>query len=93
MSTVLSPNLLPEVQQFLDGNTKCGFVGGQDVKSTNGETFTTSDPGSGETIAEVYALQANDVDRAIDVARDAFKQAAWARLPQNERSAMLHRLG
>ncbi|QDV70477.1 Aldehyde dehydrogenase PuuC [Rosistilla carotiformis] len=92
MSAVVSPNLLAEVQQFLDGTTKCGFVGGQDVKSSNGETFTTSDPGSGAPLADVYAMQADDVDRAIDVARDAFKKAAWARLQQNERSALLHRL-
>ena len=92
MASVVDTELLPEVVQFLNSGTLSGFVGGQEIQSSNGETFVTLDPGTGERIAEVYALQADDVDRAIDVANTAFRKADWARLPQNERSAMLHRL-
>lgn len=92
MASVVESTLLPEVQAFLSGDTKCGFVGGTEVKSAGGETFVTCDPGSGVQLAEVYALQTEDVDAAVAEADRAFKQQQWARLPQNERSAMLHRL-
>ena len=92
MATVAKSRLLPEVERFLNGKTLSGFVGGKEVQSSNGETFTTYDPGSGEKIADVYALQADDVERAIESANKAFRGQDWARLPQNERSVLLHRL-
>ena len=49
MSTVISEiDLLPEVQEFLGRSPLKGFVGGQDVAASNGETFKTIDPGSQE---------------------------------------------
>ncbi len=93
MSTVVeSQTLLPEVRSFLSGGTKTGFVGGREWEATGGQTFQTHDPGSGRKLADVFDLQAEDVDRAVDAAVDAFKNQPWARLPQNERSALLHRL-
>ena len=92
MATVVQPTLLPEVQSFLNSGTLCGFVGGKEVQSSSGETFVTYDPGSGEKLAEVVALGADDIDAAVAEADKAFKTQQWARLPQNERSALLHRL-
>ncbi len=92
MSTTTANDLYPEVRAFLESGILKGFVGGKEVESTNGETFTTSDPGSGAQLAEVVSLQASDIDQAVDVADEAFKTADWAKLPQNERSALLHRL-
>lgn len=84
--------LRPEVQSFLDGSPLASFVGGQEVQSSDGSTFATYDPGSLEKLADVYELQPADIDRAVDAANTAFKNAEWARLPANERSALLHRL-
>ncbi len=93
MSTAVeSQTLLPEVQSFLNGETKASFVGGKEMAATGGGTFQTHDPGSGRKLADVFDLQADDVNRAVDTAVDAFKNQPWARLPQNERSAILHRL-
>ncbi len=92
MASVISQSLLPEVQRFLDSGVKKGFVNGKEVEASNGETFLTKDPGSGATLAEVVALQADDVHWAVDAANLAFQKQAWARLAPNDRSAMLHRL-
>jgi acyl-CoA reductase-like NAD-dependent aldehyde dehydrogenase len=92
MASVVAAPLLSEVQKFLESGVKKGFVGGKEVGASNGATFTTFDPGSGERIADVAALQADDIARAVDAANQAFQKQPWARLPPNERSALLHRL-
>ena len=92
MASVIAQTFLPKVQRFLEGGVKKGFVGGKEIEASNGETFFTRDPGSGDTLAEVVALQANDIDLAVDAANLAFKKQAWARLAPSDRSAMLHRL-
>ncbi len=92
MSTTVQNTLLPEVEKFLDGTTKCGFVAGREVQSSNGEIFSTYDPGSGEKLADVFALQADDVHRAVETANVAFQKQTWAKLPPNERGVLLHRL-
>jgi aldehyde dehydrogenase (NAD+) len=43
-------------------------------------------------LAQVHALQPDDVDRAVQAAADAFANSGWATMPPNERSALLHRL-
>ena len=92
MATAVDTQLLPEVEAFLSRSPLAGFVGGKAATSSSGQTFVTRDPGTGQAIAQVHALDAEDVDRAVDAAAQAFNKADWARLGQNERSALLHRL-
>jgi aldehyde dehydrogenase (NAD+) len=92
MSTTLTSTLHPEVQEFLRGSVLHSFVAGKEVEGSGGATFTTYDPGTGQPLAEVHELTADDVDRAVDAAEDAFHRQQWAGLPQAERSALLHRL-
>ena len=54
----------PEVSEFLASGPHQAFVGGQEMASSSGATFTTHDPGSGEQLAEIHDLTAEDVDRA-----------------------------
>lgn len=84
--------LLPEVERFLSQGPHCAIIGGKQVKSSSGETFTTYDPGSGEPLAEVYEMTVEDVDRAVQAGAKAFRETNWATMAPNERSAMLHRL-
>ena len=65
MTTALTTELLPEVAELLTENPVPGVIGGEDVLAGNGATFTTRDPGSGQPLAEVTAMQAFDVDRAV----------------------------
>ncbi len=90
--TSSSVNLMPEVAAFLESGPLGGVIGGKQVASSNKAVFTTVDPGSQEVLAEVYAMQPEDVDRAVQAAAAAFAKADWAKLPPNDRGVLLHRL-
>lgn len=84
-------DLLPEVREFLGKKRFGGVIGGQEVFASNGETFVTRDPGSGDVLAEVANMQPDDVDRAVQAANKAFRETGWSTLTAHERGAMLHR--
>jgi aldehyde dehydrogenase (NAD+) len=67
-------------------------IGGRDVESSHGETLTTLDPGTKEPLTTVYAMQPDDVDRAVQAAAKAFSDSGWASMTANERGVLLHRL-
>lgn len=94
MSTTTAPaqDLLPEVSAFLSTELHKSFVNGEWVESQSGQTFEVLDPGKGQKIATVTSLQKEDVDRTVDVAVNAFEGSGWAKMPVNERSAVLHRI-
>lgn len=90
MSTITQRELLPEVEKFLNESLLASFVGGKDVTSASGQTVATLDPGSGEKIADIQDLSADEVDAAVRVANSAFP--AWAALPREQRYAILLKL-
>ena len=94
MSTIATnaSGLLPEVTAFLGQSFLKAFVNGEWVEAAGGQTFDVIDPGSGEKLATVASLQKTDVDNAVDAAARAFEGSGWARMPVNERSAVLHRI-
>jgi acyl-CoA reductase-like NAD-dependent aldehyde dehydrogenase len=92
MASTISANLMPEVKTFLQSGPLGGVIGGKQAVSSNNSTFKTIDPGSLEVLAEVHAMQPDDVDRAIRAAADAFANSGWAQLSTNDRGVMLHRL-
>ena len=65
------------------------FVGGQPVDASTGETFDNLNPATGRVICDVQQAGADDVDRAVASAREAF--AEWSATPAIERSRLLHR--
>lgn len=92
MSTTVAKEYLPEVAEFLAGGPLRAVIGGKDVAAAHGEVFSTVDPGSGERLAEVCAMQPEDVDQAVRAAAAAFEKSGWAQMPPNERGVLLHRL-
>ena len=66
------------------------FIGGAWVKPASGEYQTTSDPSTGETLAEVAKGNTADVEAAVSAARKA--QPAWAALGGHERARYLYAL-
>jgi hypothetical protein len=52
------------------------LIGGAWGGASNGKTFATLDPATGETIAEVAEAGAADIDAAVAAARRALKQGA-----------------
>jgi len=92
MATVTQTDVLPEVAAFLGSSPLGSVIGGQQVSSSNQAVFTTVDPGSRETLAEVYAMQPDDVARAVEAAARAFAESGWAKMAPNDRGVLLHRL-
>ena len=92
METATQTELLPEVREFLNKDIHGAVIGGQEVMASDGGTFDTHDPGSGDKLATVANLTATDVEAAVDAAQKAFDQSDWAKMPVNERCVYLHRL-
>ncbi len=65
------------------------FIGGEWVDAASGETFETTSPADGETLGVFPRSTAEDVDRAVAAARDAFEE--WRLVPAPERGAILYR--
>jgi aldehyde dehydrogenase (NAD+) len=64
------------------------YVGGEWVPSDSGETFATTDPTTGETLAEVQAGNAADIDRAVEAAWAAYDET-YSDFSTAERQSML----
>jgi len=92
VATTVQSDLLPEVAQFLQDGPLEAVIGGKRVPSSTKETFETFDPGSGESLAQVHAMQPADVDFAVQTAAQAFAKSGWAQLAPNDRGVLLHRL-
>ena len=90
MNATLQLKLLPEVEAFLTQSPLASFVGGEHFLNADSNLIATIDPGSGDKIADIHDLSAEEVDRAVDVANAAFP--AWAGLSQDQRSSILLKL-
>src|ERR1700683_2401835 len=66
------------------------FIGGAWVAPRSGEYQTTSDPSTGDVLAEVAKGNIDDVNAAVDAARKA--QPAWQALSGYERARYLYAL-
>ncbi len=66
-----------------------GFIGGEWTAGGSGRTIEVLDPASGERIGATPAMDARDVDRAVGVAHEAFRE--WRRTSAKERSVLLRR--
>jgi len=64
------------------------YIGGEWVASISGETFETTDPTTGETLAAVAAGTAEDIDRAVAAAWDAYDEV-YSGFSTAQRQSML----
>ena len=69
------------------------FINGQWVQAASGQTFDTPNPATGETLASVAEGGAEDIDRAVRAARQAFDVGPWSRMTPSERGRILWRIG
>ena len=68
------------------------FVDGGFRPAISGKTFETVNPATGAKLADVAACGADDVDFAVEKAREAFDDGRWSRLHPSERKDVLIRL-
>ena len=74
-----------------DGRLRSMFVDGQWVESASGQTMETTNPATGEVLAQVPRSGAEDVDRAVRAARRAL-EGPWSRFTPADRQLILIRL-
>jgi acyl-CoA reductase-like NAD-dependent aldehyde dehydrogenase len=65
------------------------FIGGHWVPSVSGATFDNIDPATGDVIGQYPQSTAEDVDRAVAAAKEAF--TLWRRYPAPRRADILFR--
>src|SRR5213593_2285423 len=73
----------------IETNTFKNFIGGEWVDAASGETFETTSPATGDVLGMFPRSTAEDVDRAVEAAKEAFRD--WRLLPAPERGNILFR--
>ena len=66
------------------------LIAGAWVGSASGETLDVENPGKRQKIAEIPRGSANDVDRAVQAATQAFP--GWSKTPPRDRGRLLLRI-
>jgi aldehyde dehydrogenase (NAD+) len=67
------------------------YINGEFVNAASGQTFGTYNPATEALITEVPEAGEEDVNRAVEAARNAFDHGPWSRTSGHERSKLMHR--
>jgi gamma-glutamyl-gamma-aminobutyraldehyde dehydrogenase len=68
------------------------FIDGRFVSALSGKTFSSENPATGKSLANIAACDSEDVDRAVLSARKAFDKGIWSRRSPVERKKILLRM-
>jgi len=68
------------------------YINGEWTDAQDGATFTSTNPATGQSWAEVPEATEADVNRAVEAAHRAFKEGPWSSLTPTARGKMLRRL-
>lgn len=82
--------LKPKVKAFLEGE-KHLYINGEYVPAESGETFAVYNPATEEVLARVSEAQAEDIDKAVQAAREAFDEGEWTKMEAAERSRLIYK--
>jgi acyl-CoA reductase-like NAD-dependent aldehyde dehydrogenase len=91
--TTISADTLPDAldapaRAFISKSHRL-LIGSERPEAADGRTFATLDPASGREIAQVAHAGAEDVRRAVAVAREAFSDGPWASMPAAGREQLM----
>ncbi len=87
-TTTTTEALSGPARGFLERGPGRHFIGGEWLESADGASFETIDPATGQPIAEVAQGGTQDVDRAVQAAREAF-DGAWGALLPSKRTNLI----
>jgi len=79
----IASNILLPTNAFIDGAFR---------PANSGKRFKTTNPATGETLAEIADCDASDVDLAVAKAREAFEDGRWRLQAPADRKAVLLKL-
>ena len=69
------------------------YIDGRWTDSSSAASFETEDPYTGRAWATVARGTADDADRAVRAAHEAFRSGEWPRMTASRRGALLRKLG
>ena len=69
------------------------LIGDKWVEAADGSRLETRNPADGEVLTTFPNGGAEDIDRAVKVARDAFERGAWRKMTPAARARLIYRLG
>lgn len=84
--------LSEKVLEFLN-NDQLLYINGDFVPSSDNKTFATLNPANNEVLAAVHEASAQDVDKAVRAAKEAFENGPWAKLTPSERGDLIYKFG
>jgi acyl-CoA reductase-like NAD-dependent aldehyde dehydrogenase len=90
MSATAAPAVSDSARSFIEQGPHKLLIGGEWVEAADGQTFETVDPATGDAICAVAQAGAEDVDRAVKAANDAFGR--WSGQPTVAREAVMRKL-
>jgi acyl-CoA reductase-like NAD-dependent aldehyde dehydrogenase len=74
-----------------ESKTYKNYIGGRWVDAEGDETFESTNPATGEALGTFPRSSADDVDRAVEAAKDAYER--WRLVPAPKRAEILFRVG
>jgi acyl-CoA reductase-like NAD-dependent aldehyde dehydrogenase len=85
-------SLQPATLDFLSSAPKRLLIDGEWVEATQGKTFDSLNPATGELLARLALADAEDVARAVQAARAASEHGPWSQTTGEERAGLLWKL-
>lgn len=65
------------------------FINNEYIDSSSGKKFIAINPAMGEEIAEISSANKNDVDKAVESARDCFNNSGWKEMSGDGRAVYM----
>jgi phenylacetaldehyde dehydrogenase len=90
-STLQAHPLSAETRRFLDHTGKL-LIRGQWIAAKSGKTFAVVDPATGDPTVHCAAGEKDDVEAAVQSARQAFESEAWSRMTASQRGRLIWKL-
>lgn len=90
MAELLSKEQYAAIAAELQLRTKA-FIDGEFRDAISGKTFVTTNPATGQQLAEVAACDVNDVNVAVAAAKRVFEEGTWSKMQPNDRKHVLQK--
>ncbi|MED1204557.1 aldehyde dehydrogenase family protein [Heyndrickxia acidicola] len=72
--------------------TKKLYINGEWVNSFNDEIIESINPAKGQVLGTFQSAAKEDVDKAVDAAREAFDHGAWSKISRKERAKIMRKI-
>lgn len=92
MSVAMQKDNSDEIISKLSSTSHKMLINGRWTESASGKTFSTVNPATGKSLAEIAEGDKEDIDQAVKAARAAFEEGPWSRMTPSDRGRAMWRL-